>query len=149
MDLASLFGIAVLVMLLLVWASGDHVRQKLGILLLFAWAGSNLAVGFWGFTHAPLVIPSLDAAVAIAMAIVGYTNKSRIALILFAIYVFVGAVHVGAFALRAEMTYNYYATLNAAFALQLIALGVSAARLVVYRWAVWGGERLRPYPARR
>ena len=149
MDIATLFGMAVCLMLLLTWASDDHVRQKLGLLLLGAWAASNLAVNYMGVGNAPLVIPSLDALVAIVVAVVGYSARSRIALIIFAIYAFVGAVHVVALVMRAEMTYNYYAALNVLFACQLITLGASSAWVAFHRWAGWSGKRLRPHLARR
>lgn len=149
MDAPSIFGLAVCATLLLSWASDNHVSQKLGLLLLFAWAGSNLAVNMMGFNRAPLVIPSLDALVAILVAVVGYAHKSKLALAIFVIYALVGAVHVTALIMRAEMTYNYYAILNGAFALQLSILGASGAWHSLSRWTAWGGERLRPYPARR
>lgn len=147
-DISSLFGLAVCAMLLLVWVSDDHVRQKLGLLLLFAWTGSNLTVNMMGFTHAPLVIPSLDAMVAVLVALIGYAHKSKLALAIFVIYAFVGTVHITALIMRAEMTYNYYAILNGAFALQLSILGASSAWHSLSRWTAWGGERLRPHPAR-
>lgn len=148
MEVPALFGIAVCVMLLIVWVSCDHVRQKLGLLLLFAWASTNLAVNTLGFERAPLLVPSMDAAIAIFVAMLGYTNRSRVAAVIFGIYVVVGATHVAAFVFHAQGTYNYYATLNVAFASQLIILGASSARLAFHRWTVRSRERLRPHIAR-
>jgi hypothetical protein len=149
MDTSSMFGLAVIAVLLLAWSSDDHVRQKLALLLLFAWASTNIAVDFMGFGHAPLVIPSLDAVAAILVALVGYTNRSALAAIIFILYAMVGLTHITAFVFHAQGTYNYYASLNVLFACQLIILGASSAWMGFHRWAVRGRERPRPHLARR
>ncbi len=127
MDISTMFGLAVATTLLLAWLLGDHVQQKLAILLLFAWASTNLAVNYLGFGRAPLVVPSLDALVAILVALVGYRNRSIVALVVFAGYAIVGVVHVVAFAAHETATYDYYETLNILFALQLMTVGASSA----------------------
>ncbi len=149
MDIATMFGVAIVAVTLFAWSSDDHVRQKLALLLLFAWASTNIAVDFLGFGHAPLVIPSLDAVAAILVALVGYVNRSALAAIIFAIYAMVGLTHITAFVFHAQGTYNYYASLNTLFACQLIILGASSAWMVFHRWTDWGRERSRPHPARR
>ena len=58
MDASEAFGLAVMTMLACAWLSGDHVRQKLALLLLLAWASTNLAVNYLGFARAPLITPT-------------------------------------------------------------------------------------------
>lgn len=139
----SVFAALVALMLLCVWLSKDHVHQKLGLLLLAAWAVSNVTVEYSGFEHAALVIPTLDAAIAILVAVLGYTHRSRTALIVFLLYVIVGAVHLGAFILRAQVTNLYYTVTGTLFLAQLAAVGASGAWLAVRAWFSAGRERLR------
>lgn len=149
MTASEYFALAVFATMLCAWWSGDHVRQKLALLLMLDWAATNLAVNYLGFERAPLVMPSLDAFVAILVVLVGYAHKSRVSLVVFGIYGLVGLAHVAAFIFRTQGTYNYYATLNAEFASQLIVVGGSGAWMAFHRWTDWSRERLHPYSARR
>lgn len=86
---------------------------------------------------------------AILVAMLGYRNRSMVALVVFLIYAIVGVVHILALVTHHEMTYRYYATLNVLFAVQLFVVGGSSAWIVVRTRVPRGRERLRPYPARR
>ena len=148
-NLGLVYGLVVGLVMLLALGSHEHVRQKLAILFLVDWISTNLAVDLMGFSRAPLLIPSLDAVVAILVATIGYKNRSTIALVVFLLYVIVGGVHVGAFILHAQETYAYYATLNMVFLAQLLAVGGSSAWLAIRRRPDRRRQRVRPYPARR
>ncbi len=126
MTVSLYFAYATGVMLLLAWLSDNHVYQKLGLLLLFDWASTNLAVNFMGFERAPLAVPTLDAISAILVAMVGVRNNSQTALAVFCLYAGVGITHVVGFASHNQGTYIYYAALNTLFLLQLIAVGGSS-----------------------
>lgn len=143
------FGALVGVVLLLTFLSHFHVYQKLGMLFLFAWAASNVMVNLMGFADAPLMIPSLDAVVAILIAILGFRSRSFVALQVFALYLLVGFVHVSAFILHRQGSYVYYATLNVLFLLQLLLVGAASARMALVHWTTRRAERARAHPPRR
>lgn len=141
MDISTLFGIAVAATLLLTWASGFHIFQKVGLLLMLAWAVSNVAVDYMGFPRAPLLIPSLDGLVGILIAMVGFQAKSKTALAIVVLYAIVSVVHVIALVLRMQETYTYYAALNILFLAQLLVLGGSSGRLAVRNWSASRDQR--------
>jgi hypothetical protein len=148
MDWAQIYFLGVAAMLLAVHFSGSPTVQKLGLVLLAAYVGSNIAVGLFGFARAPLVLPSLHAVLALVVAVVGIRARSRIAANVFALYALMVGAEVGLFTIRAQGGYRYFATLNGIFAVQLLLVGGSGAWLAVRRWAASGGERPRPHPAR-
>lgn len=135
------------VVLLTSLTSASEALQKIALLLLTAWASTNASVHLLGFTDAPLLIPSIDVVVAMAVALVGYRYRSRIALVVFSLYLAVSALHVVAFVSRWEGGYAYYAALNALFLAQLISVGAPGAWLAIHRWVAARRERARPHPA--
>lgn len=143
------FGLLVVAVLICVRLSRDHVHQKLGLLLLLAWAASNVAVNLGGFERAWLIIPTLDGAIALLTAWLGYANRSRIALVVFALYFAVSLVHVGAIILDAQVTFTYYTVAGVLFLAQLLAVGVSGARLALRARLDPRRQRFRPHLARR
>ena len=149
MEPRTIYGLIVGAVLLIGLLSRDHVHQKLAGLLLFAWASTNAADAMLGFEKSPLIVPSLDALTALFVALVGYANRSRQALVVFVIYAIVGVVHIGAFASHATTNYWYYAIRNVLFLAQLLIVGGSGAWLAVHHWVNRRRQRLRPYPARR
>lgn len=142
------YGVISLAVVGIAWLSDDHAIQKIGMLLLFAWATTNVAVEFLGFQEAPILIPSIDAMVAILTAIIGYRTKSRVALVVFLLYVSVALIHVGAYMLRKEGVYTYYAILNLFFLAQLITVGGAGAWMALSRRSFVRGERARAGAAR-
>ncbi len=148
MDLSTAFGLLSLGVVVLALASGWHVYQKLALTLLVAWASTNVAVELMNFDRAPLVIPSMDAVFSIIVAIIGYANKSRIALVVFIAYALVGVVHVGAFILHQQAGFYYYATLDIMFLAQLLNLGAASGGMAVRRGIAWGRQRPRSHSPR-
>lgn len=134
--------------LLLGLSTSDHVQQKLGFMLMAAWAASNLAVNYMGFEGASLIIPSLDGAMAILVALVGYKNRSMVALVVFCIYAIVGVVHIVAFAAGEQAAYDYYASLNILFAAQLLMVGTASAWMALRARLPRRRKRFRPYRSR-
>lgn len=143
------YGVVVAAALLIGWLSRDHVHQKLGLILMFAWAATNVITAIVGFDGAWLVIPSLDGAMALLTAILGYANRSRIALIVFALYAAVGAIHVGAIILHAQLSNSYYTVTGVLFLSQLLAVGWSGARMALRARLAPRHQRLRHHLARR
>ena len=131
MPVSVLFGLTVAGILLLARFSKQHVLQKIGLGLLFAYGASNVAVDFYGFQQAPLMVPTIDAVAAILIAATGYRSHNMTALVVFGIYAIVGLVHVGAFVLKMQATYTYYLTLNLLFLAQLLIVGGVSAGVVL------------------
>lgn len=148
MNWASIFGVIVAGTLLMSWASRDHVLQKVSLLLMCAWAASNFVVQYFGFQSAPLIVPSIDAVIAVLIAATGYRSRSSTALAVFLLYAVVGVVHVGAFILRMQATYTYYTVLGVLFLAQLLTVDGAGAWLVFRAWSTGRGERLGADPAR-
>lgn len=146
---AITFGALVALVLILGLLADDHVRQKLSLVLLGAWVTTNMAVEYLGFQHAMLVIPYLDLAAAILVALIGYLNRSRPALIVFVLYGLVLFTHVAMFTLHEQGTFTHYTLTGYLFLAQLLTVGASSAWLAVHRWAARSRERLRPVSARR
>lgn len=149
MSLSTAFGLVTAIVVLLSLASRSHVFQKIALLLLGAWATTNIAVELLGFVKAPLIVPSLDAVFAILVAAVGYANRSRIALFVFLLYALVGCEHVVAFVLRVQSTYWYYATLDVLFLAQLLIVGAASGWMALRHRTDRSYQRLRPHLARR
>ena len=148
MDAATIFGALVILTVGSAWLSGNQVLQKLSLVLLAAWASTNLAVEALGFVRAPLIVPSMDAVFAIIVATIGYMNRSHIALVVFLLYAAVGSVHVGAFILHSQSTYSYYATLNILFLAQLLTVGATGAWVGIRHWTDRSHQRFRSHPSR-
>lgn len=146
--IAAIYGVCVSAALVIVLVSGSHVLQKIGLLLMIDWAASNLAVACLGFHRAPLMVPSLDAAICLGVALIGHKHRSNTALAIVCLYAIVGVVHVTALVLRMQETYTYYATLNLLFLAQLLILGGSGAWLAIRNRAPGGHQRPRYDPPR-
>lgn len=117
------YGFLTLLMLLSVWGSGQHVPQKIGLLLLGSWSASNVAVALLGYDGANYVNPEMDAILAVAIAALGVRNRSYLALLIVACFVAQIGVHIVGFLTNDHGSYIYYLTLNLLFLLQLAAVG--------------------------
>lgn len=117
------FAIAVSVMIVAAWASKDHVVQKMSLLMLAAWAFSNIALAAVGYEREPLLVPSIDAVVAATVAYVGFVNRSRLAIVIFTLFALLACVHVVAFATYTTESYFYYLAKNAIFLTQVFIVG--------------------------
>lgn len=118
-----MYGFLTLLMLLAVWASGAHVLQKLGLVLLVSWASSNVAQAILGFDGAPYVTPAIDAVLAIIVAMLGVKNRSHVALAVVAIFFVQAGVHIVGFVADTNSSYAYYLALNLLFLAQLVVVG--------------------------
>lgn len=117
------YGFATLLVLLAVWASGQHVLQKLGLILLVSWASSNVAQAVLGFEGAPYVTPAIDAILAIIVAALGIKNHSYAAFGVVAIFFLQAGVHIVGFATNGNTSFTYYLALNLLFLGQLAVVG--------------------------
>lgn len=145
----DIYGVLTVFAVLSAWASRNHVIQQVGLFLLCEWAFSNIGYALLGAHQAMLVIPSVNAVLATLCAIIGFKNKSRLALVVFILYGFVGVTHVLAFASRKDGTYAHYLALNVLFALQLLSVGGAGAWMAIRRWVPRRSERVGAHSPRR
>ena len=149
MDFAHGFGTLLALVMALTWVTHYHVLQKIGMLFLGAWAVTNIAVHYGGFTTNALVAPSIDAAAAILIAILGYTHRSEAARIIVILYLLVEGAWLTAYLMHAQLSRTLYDTLGVLFFIQLTVLGGASAWLAIRNRTSLGGQRLRFSPTRR
>lgn len=143
MHLGSLYIMLTAIAVGIAWLSHHSPTIRCAHWLLFSCVASNLAVDAMGFVNAPMLIPALDAFVAlvgilpIALGIdVASVErpKSRTAAAIFALFLVVGFVHVVAFTTHRQGTYLYFLVLNLLFAAQVLVVGgVSGYRYLSHR----------------
>lgn len=124
----AFYGAVTIIAIILAWKSEQHVVIKLGLLLFLAWVACNVAVKVQGFSHAPLLIPSIDAVIAVCVAGLALANRDLVAAAVFALYLVVGVIHVYAFSTHAQGTYPYYLALNLAYLGQVVVVGGAGGR---------------------
>ena len=147
MVIASLYGLGVLACAALAWASGSHVAQKAALVLMGAWATTNVAVAALGFRGVPLCAPTIEALCAALIAVTGYLNRSRLCLVVFFLYGAMLGAHLTAYIAGWTGRYWYFAAINSLFILQLVSVGGCGAWLAVRSGIFARGERgrhLRP-----
>jgi len=149
MDASFIYGLIAFSATALAWASGDHVRQKLGLLLQGVWATTAIAVTYMGFERAPALFPYVHTVAFLIVAWLGFRNRSYVALVVFVIYGSLAVTDLVAIILREQGTYTYYATVNVLFVAQLLTVGGSSAWLAIRNWADRGDQRRGLVRARR
>lgn len=143
------YGVLVSAATIMAWLSRDAVVQQLALLLLTAWALSNAALAAFGYAGEPYIVPSLDGAIAVAVAWVGYRNRSRPALVIFLLYAFLGGLHLAAWLTHREQSYAYYGAKNLVFIFQVITVGVVGGDYALRRWSLGRFERARAHRSGR
>ncbi len=146
--IAAAFLIAVLLMLLCAWGSSATILQKLGFVLLTAFCSTNLAVEYFGFERATLIIPTIHLVLGTWVAIISFRKTSFASNVLLLSYACMVGFDLLSFPLRIEGTYAYYAVLNILFGAQLITVGTPGAWLAIRRGALSGGQRGGPLGSR-
>lgn len=126
------FGLLVALIAVASVLANDITQFRLGLVLLGAWATTDIAAAILGFGSDTMrTVASLDAVAAVFVAIIGYEARSRVALIVFALYGLVFLAHVLAAVFGGQTTNTYYAVLNVLFFLQLVTVGSSSARCIL------------------
>jgi len=140
------YGTLTLLALGLAWLSHKPTLVKTGMLMLLAWVCCNVAVEFRGASHAPLIIPSIDAFIAICIGGLALANRDLAAGWVFALFVAIGAIHVLAFSTHTQGTYLYYLALNLVYLAQIAVVGGAGGRAFVASRAHLrgGGAHARP-----
>ena len=148
------YGACVAVTLGLALFAQRKALIELGFILLTAWVGCNLAVMARGFTQAPMLIPTIDAILALCVAGITIYHQSKAAAWVFGLFVAVQLVHVVAFQLQTQGSYFYFLALNVLFLCQLAVVGGTSVAILVGRLAPTPGmadrfSRGRVFPRRR
>jgi hypothetical protein len=125
------YGACVIAALVLAVISRRVPLIKLGLILLAAWGACNVVVITHGHASAPLLIPTIDAILALLTAGVAAIDHDKTAGAVFAIFVGVQIVHVAAFETHTQGTYSYFLTLNLLFLAQVLVVGGWSAWVVV------------------
>lgn len=115
------YGLCSAAALALALASQRELLTRLAWLLLGAWAACNAMTIFIGFHRAPLLIPLIDAMLALCVPLIA--AKSKIASVVFGLFVVVAIVHVDAFLTHTEGRPSYYLTLNMLYLAQVVIVG--------------------------
>lgn len=149
MHVAGYYGAAVVVMLLIVWASQNQVLQKLGLCLLGSWVATQTANALFGLDGTPLLLPSVQGVLCVVVAGLGLRHRSFVALVIFMLYGALIAVHLAAYVAQRTGEYAYFATINLLFLAQLVVVGGAGATGLVSAWLSRRGERAGPVHPRR
>lgn len=129
------YGACVFGMLALSLLSRREALIKLGLILLAAYVACNLAMAANGKAHAPMLIPTIDAILALLTAGIVALDHSKTAAVVFALFVLVEIVHVAAFQTRTQGSHTYFLYLNLIFLAQVVAVGSSGASVLIVRLA--------------
>jgi uncharacterized membrane protein len=146
--ISAAFLLAVLAMLMAVRSSRDHVLQKVGIVLLGAWVGTNLAVSYFGFANAPIVIPMIHFICGAAVATSSYKRRTFAFELILLLYGLMVVFDLVSFPLRIEGTWTYYAVDNVIFGVQLLVAGATGAWMAIRNRPPARSQRSSPYGAR-
>lgn len=123
----SFYGACAALGVLCAYASKRPALIDVSWVLLADWLAWNLTIGFWGYAHAPLLLPAQDAMflgfVVWRTAGMGEPAARMVA------YLFVVAIVAWlVFGLTgAQNSYTCYATANVLFLLQVVTAGASGA----------------------
>lgn len=142
-----LYGGSMLVAGLCALLSRQRVLVTLSALLAADWLAWNVTLAVWGFTHAPLLLPSEDV-MWLGFAIILNRRALHNDLVRLVAYLFLVAIVAwGAFIATGEQnSYTAYLCANVVYLLQVFVVGGSAARWVITDRVAgrhWGGH-LRP-----
>lgn len=151
MDWTVFYGAWTLIACAIAWGSRDHVIQKLSLVLLAAWALSNLAYAALGKASVPVCDPTIEALCAGLAAGIGYANRNRPALAVFVLYGAMLTIHAGFIIAHRPLSGAYIPMVNAVFMAQLLVVGGCGAWLAIRSRLHSSDQRpgyLRPRSAR-
>jgi len=118
------FGAASLVVLAATWLARCVTCQKLGLMLFWSWAVSNMFVFVLGWQLSPRAFAVCDLFWALYTCSLARAKEDRWASVLvFLIFLIMGALHLTAFAVGVQGTRRYFEFLNVLYALQLLVVG--------------------------
>ncbi len=123
MEWILLYASVMAIVLLIAWQSGNHVIQKLSLLMLLAWVGANVFVECLGKPNAAYVLPVYDAIMAVLVAVLGYKNKSNPCLAVVLLFALEETIDVFSFSEHLDGTHLHYALLNGIFVLRMAVVG--------------------------
>lgn len=107
----------------LAWMTHRRDLVQTGGVLCLAWLACNVAVVVVGHAKAPVLIPTIDAILALLCAHIAIFERGRAAIAVLFLFVMVGLVHVAAFETHTQGTYFYFLVLNLLFFAQVAVVG--------------------------
>lgn len=141
--IAIAYGLCALIVFGLAVASRRAPLIELGLILTVAWLGCNAIVLRYGYAGSTLLIPTLDAILALCVAAVAGSHQNKVAVLVLALFVVVQLVHVTAFELHAQGGHFHILALNLLFLCQLVAVGGAGVASLVGRIATTPGMAAR------
>lgn len=117
------YGALVGAVTFLAWLTRDTVLHRVSLLSLGGWVTANLCVVFLGFSGEPMVMPVVDAAIAVVIGMIGRKNRSVLCFILVLFYLMQETVALVAFLTHNQGARWYYSLQNSVFILRMLALG--------------------------
>jgi hypothetical protein len=132
---AIFYGFCALTALGLAVASGRRGLMQLGAIMMAAWIACNAATLANGFDRATLLIPAIDAILALLTVSMVIFERDRAATVVFGLFILVEIVHVAAFQTHTQGSVSYFITLNLIFLAQAVVVGGWSASVVVARLA--------------
>lgn len=142
MDIRTASGIVVATVLLLAWLSANSVTQKLSLLMLLSWVGSNALIVLLGFERQPIVNGAFTGVVGILVALLGIKHTSKVCLAVVSLFILEEAVDIAAFLYQFDGKRLQYVLLNGVFILRMMTVGGAACVGLAHRFD-WRGVRLR------
>ena len=126
-------GLAVLVVVLLAWASRNEVMLWLSVVMALGWFCYNVPIWFLGFAESGRFAPWTEGTAAMVVAAIGSQRRSWPAFVVLCLYgaeeVAMAAGHI----VNGQGSYFHFALLNGIFALRLFTVGgLSGAYLVAW-----------------
>lgn len=125
------YGLCVGSALVLALCSRRHDLIKLALILVAGWALCNVSVEIHGASRAPMLIPTVDAILALLTAGLVALDHSKPAAGVFALFVIIEIVHVSAFGNHVAGTHTYFLWLNLLFLAQVVVVGGWGAWILV------------------
>ena len=116
------------------WLSGEKHALKFAGLMGLSWALSNLELIAFGFDGAGGIIAMTDAVISLGVAAIAADAKSRLGLLIFALFWIEMIVHYIAHEDGMQASRAYWGALDAIYILQCVSVGVWSAFKTFAHW---------------
>ena len=130
-----IFGLLLAFTMILAWGSDTPAYQKIAMLLLGSWSASNVCVALLAYARAPMIIPSIDALIAVMAAGVSIRARSETGLAVVLLFVVEEVTHALAYASGATGHRDYYIVLNVIFLAQVLIVGGVSGERALRHWS--------------
>lgn len=129
----AFYGAIVGLGLLTAWRSKDLALQRVSCWMGIGWIGANVSFELLGPHGAPWLTPSLNAFVAVMIAVWAIRQSSWWAWAIVALYAIEGSVSLAGFISHSQGEPLYYGTLNAIFLARWFVVAAGSVYVLVDR----------------